>query len=120
MPSYHSLRGRLHLDQALAPFLTEEGLPFASVLSAETIEQAFVDEGVCFGASKNSVFTPALTLWAFLSQVVHEAKSCHAAVLRVAALLMALERTPCSQDTAAYCRARAKLPTCARRYRDIA
>ncbi len=112
MPSYSSPRRCLQFEQALAPFLAEEGLPFASVLPVETIERAFADEGVCFGTTKNSVFTPALTLWAFLSQVVHEAKSCHAAVLRVAALLIALARTPCSEDTAAYCRARAKVPAC--------
>ena len=112
MPSYSSPRRCLYFEQALAPFLADDGLPFASVLPAETIEQAFADEGVDFGATKKSVFTPALTLWAFLSQVVHEAKSCHAAVLRVATLLIALERTPCSEDTAAYCRARAKLPAC--------
>ena len=112
MPSYCSPRGCLLFEQALAPFLAEEGLPFASVLPAETIAQAFAEEGVGFGTTKNSVFTPALTLWAFLSQVVHEAKSCHAAVLRVATLLIALARTPCSEDTAAYCRARAKVPAC--------
>ena len=56
------------------------------------------------------MFTPALTLWAFLSQVLGENKSCRAAVLRVLVLLVALERRPCSAATAAYCRARAKLP----------
>lgn len=112
MPSYTSPRGCLPFEQALAPFLASEGLPFADVLPAETVERAFAEESVCFGATKNSVFTPALTLWAFLSQVVHEAKSCHAAVMRVAVLLIALQRPPCSEDTAAYCRARAKLPAC--------
>jgi putative transposase len=112
MSSYASPRGCLQLEQALGPFLASDGLPFADVLPAETVERAFAEEGVSFGASKNSVFTPALTLWAFLSQVVHEAKSCHAAVLRVAVLLIALKRPPCSEDTAAYCRARAKLPAC--------
>jgi putative transposase len=110
MPSYACPHPCPQFEQALAPFLAEEGLPFANVLPAETVERAFADEGVGFGATKKSVFTPALTLWAFLSQVVHEAKSCHAAVLRVATLLIALKRTPCSEDTAAYCRARAKLP----------
>jgi putative transposase len=112
MLSYNSPRGCLDFDHALAPFLAEEGLPFANVLPAATIERAFAEEGVRFGTTKQSVFTPALTLWAFLSQVVHEAKSCHAAVLRVATLLIALQRPPCSEDTAAYCRARAKLPAC--------
>jgi hypothetical protein len=112
MPSYDCRRGCVHFEQALAPFLAEDGLPFANVLPAATIEQAFAEEGVRFGKTSTSVFTPVLTLWAFLSQVVHEAKSCHAAVLRVATLLIALQRPPCSEDTAAYCRARAKLPAC--------
>jgi putative transposase len=112
MSSYASPRGCLQFEQALAPFLASDGLAFADVLPAETVERAFAEEGVSFGTTKNSVFTPALTLWAFLSQVVHEAKSCHAAVLRVAVLLIALGRPPCSEDTGAYCRARAKLPAC--------
>jgi putative transposase len=41
---------------------------------------------------------------------VQPAKSCSAAVLRVATLLVALGGSPCAVDTAAYCRARAKLP----------
>jgi putative transposase len=110
MPSYPSAPYCLPFEQALAPFLADQGLPFANVLPAATVERAFAEEGVRFGATPKSVFTPALTLWAFLSQVVHEAKSCHAAVLRVATLLIALQRPPCSEDTAAYCRARAKLP----------
>lgn len=39
-----------------------------------------------------------------------ELRSCTAAVARVIVLLVALGRQPCSADTAAYCRARAKLP----------
>jgi hypothetical protein len=56
------------------------------------------------------VFTPALTLWAMLSQVVGSAKSCSATVLRMAALLTAMGCSPCSLDTGGYCRARAKVP----------
>jgi hypothetical protein len=51
-------------------------------------------------------------LWAFLSQVMHSSqlRSCTAAVARVIVLLVCLGRKPPSADTAAYCRARAKLP----------
>jgi hypothetical protein len=80
----------LPFDRVLAPFLTDDGLPFAHVLPAAEVEQAFADEGVDFGTSTRSVFAPALTLWALLSQVVGSAKSCSAAVLRVAALLTVL------------------------------
>jgi hypothetical protein len=110
MSSYQSRVSCLSFEQALAPFLTAEGLPFADVLPAAEVAQAFADEGVTFGATAKSVFTPALTLWAFLSQVVEEAKSCRAAVLRVMALLVALGRRPCAEDTSPYCRARAKIP----------
>src|SRR5271165_4395962 len=108
MLSCHSRSNCPGFEQTLAPFLADSGLPFSDVLSAAEVEQAFADSGVNFGASKRAVFTPALTLWALLSQVVDPAKSCSAAVLRVATLLLALGRTPCAEDTAAYCRARAK------------
>ena len=78
----------------------------------ETIQQAFDDEGVSFGQGEGDVYTPALTLWAFLSQVLFkdEQRSCLAAVARVIVLLVALGKRPCSDDSGAYCRARAKLP----------
>jgi len=110
MSSYSFPGGSLRFQEVLAPFVNAEGLPFAEVLAAEDIARAFAEENVKFGATSRSVFTPALTLWTFLSQVLSEAKSCHAAVLRAIALLIALRREPCSEDTAAYCRARAKLP----------
>jgi DDE family transposase len=110
MPFYTPPSGCLSFEQALAPFHQDPGLPFAQVLPAAVVEQAFADAGVAFGATTESVFTPALTLWAFLSQVVEQDKSCRAAVSRVLALRVAEGHPPCSEDTAAYCRARAKLP----------
>jgi putative transposase len=97
-------------ETALAPFLQTDGLPFADVLPARDVQQAFDDAGVGFGNTERSVFNPAITLWAFLSQVLGANKSCRAAVLRVVVLLVALGRRPCAVDTAAYCRARAKIP----------
>jgi Transposase DDE domain len=110
MSSYASLRRCLCFEQALAPFYLDEGLPFANVLPVAVVEQVFAAEEVAFGASNDSVFTPSVTLWAFLSQVLENDKSCRAAVSRVLASRLAAGETPCSQDTAAYCRARAKLP----------
>ena len=96
----------------LQSFLGHDGLPFARALSEEAIPQAFDDEGVAFGQDARSVYTPALTLWAFLSQGLFkgEQRSCVAAVSRVVVLWVALGREPCSDNTGAYCRARAKLP----------
>jgi putative transposase len=95
----------------LASFLQRPGLPFADALTEESIQAAFDDEGASFAADDDTVYTPAITLWAFLSQVLFkdEQRSCVAAVARVVVLLIALERGPCSGNTGAYCRARAKL-----------
>ena len=110
MPFYPPSSPTTSFQAVLAPFLQDEGLPFAEVLTAQDIQQACDAEGVCFGQAARSIYTPALVLWAFLSQVLSADKSCRAAVLRILVVLVALERGPCQLDTAAYCRARAKLP----------
>jgi hypothetical protein len=99
----------------LASFLQHAGLPFAEVISEESIRQAFDGEKVWFANDEEAVYTPAITLWAFLSQTLFKGEqgSCLAAVARVVVLLVALERGPCSGNTGAYCRARAKLPEAA-------
>jgi len=93
-------------------FLQSEGLPFADVLSEIEIQRAFADAGVDFAQEEDEIYTPPLTLWAFLSQCLHkgEQRSCMAAVSRILVLLVALGREPCAKNTGAYCRARAKLP----------
>jgi putative transposase len=111
MPFYTPSSRCQQFETALAPFLKEDGLPFADVLPAQQVQQACDDEGVHFGAPDRSVYNPAVVLWAFLSQVLGTDKSCRAAALRVLVLVIVLERGPCSTDTGMYCRARAKLPT---------
>ena len=113
MSFYHGCRtltGRFRL--VLSSFLQSDGLPFGNTLPEEEIERTFDEENVSLGVGEDAVYTPAVTLWAFLSQMLHrgEQRSCMAAVSRVVVLLVALEREPCSSNTGAYCRARAKLP----------
>lgn len=97
-------------------FLQKDGLPFDEVLPEAAIQEAFQQEGVSCGEADDDdeqVYTPAVTLWAFLGQVLHakELRSCTTAVARVATLLVVLGRKPCSTtNTGAYCRARARLP----------
>ena len=95
----------------LASFLQKPGLPFAEVLPEEAIQAAFQEEGADFGQEDDAVYTPAVTLWTFLSQVFfkEEQRSCIAAVSRLIVLLVSLGRKPCSENTGAFCRARAKL-----------
>jgi putative transposase len=106
------LKDRFQL--VLSSFLQQKGLPFSSVLSEDRIEQVFDEAGALFAKhEEDPVYTPAVTLWAFLSQVLFKAeqRSCLAAVSRVVVFLVAIGQKACSKNTGAYCRARAKIPT---------
>ena len=116
MSFYHgckTLTRRFRL--VLASFLQSDGLPFGDVLPEEEIERAFEEEGVASWSAddeEEAVYTPPVTLWAFLSQMLHkgEQRSCVAAVARVVVLLLALGHKPLFGQYGRYCRARAKLP----------
>jgi len=76
----------------LASFSQTSDLLFSGVLTEEEISEAFEEEESLFAQEEGDVFTPPLTLWAFLSQVLYkgEQRSCLAAVSRVIVLLVAL------------------------------
>lgn len=109
-------QGRRFLPQrfrlVLLSVMQASGLPFSDVLTEDEIEDAFDEEQSQFAREDDDVFTPPVTLWGFLSQVLHkeEQRSCLAAVSRISVLLVALGRRPCAQNNGAYCKARAKLP----------
>ena len=54
------------------PFLQETGLPFASVLDAESIRQVFREEDAFFGQEDS--FSTEIVLWAFLAQTLRDGK----------------------------------------------
>ena len=87
-------------------------LPLVDAIDEARFEEALDEHGVDFGKDDGAVYTPAITLWALVSQVFFSAeqRSCKAAVLRVAALWAALGRRVCDTNTGAYCRARLKIP----------
>src|SRR4030042_5834768 len=62
-------------------FLQDDQLPLANVLTEKEIEPAFGDEACSFGQGKDAVYTPALTLFGFLAQVMAAGvgRSCNAA-----------------------------------------
>ena len=107
--------GRSSFHQVVASFLSQPGLPFASILSAERIERIFAKHGNLFGGG--AIYSTALMVWAFLSQVLRDGKeaSCQAAVARVVAYRQQLGETTPTEDTGDYCRARAKLSEAALR-----
>lgn len=97
-------------QNAFAPFLPGDALPLADVLNLAQIQRRFTEHQVSFGQLASALWTPMLTLWAFLRQTLDADRSCRQAVSHVV-LALALTRPPEAFDTSAYCRARAKLPT---------
>jgi hypothetical protein len=84
-----------------------EGLPFASHLPAQQVHDACRSLGTRF---RDRLFSPALTLWTFLSQCLDADHSCRQAVTRLLAWRTAAGRPRCSTNTGAYCKARRRLP----------
>jgi hypothetical protein len=108
--SYPADSPRTSFAATLRSFAAADGLPFGEVLTQEHIQKVADEEGVCFASDPDCVYTPAVTLWAFLAQCLSSSKSCVAAVARIAVLRVALQLPPCAAATGGYCKARAKLP----------
>ena len=96
-------------DSIADPFLQNTGLPFASVLDAKTIQQAFQNEDAMF--AEQDLFSTPVVLWALLAQTLRDGKgaACKAAVCDIETYRVQTGRQPPSGDTGDYCRARAKL-----------
>src|SRR5919109_4736670 len=87
-------------------FLQGGDLPFTDVLTEDVITQALA----AVGGWLDRVFSPLVTLWVFLGQVLSSDHSCRAAVARLIAHRLAQGQRPCSAETSAYCQARQRLP----------
>src|SRR5690606_10224293 len=59
---------------------------------------------------RERIYSPAVTLWAFLWQTLSADHSCGDAVARVTAWRAAEGLEPCSANTGSYCAARGRLP----------
>jgi hypothetical protein len=99
----------------MAAFLSQPGLPFAGVLSAERIQRIFARHGNLFGVG--AIYSTAVMVWSFLGQVLRDGKeaSCQAAVARVVVDREQRGATVPTSDTGDYCRARNKLSEAALR-----
>ena len=88
-------------------FLQDRDIPFGNVLSEKLVTQALTAAGVSW---KDRIYSPLVTLWVFLGQVISADHSCRAAVSRLIAHRLSRGRCPCSAETGAYCQARKRLP----------
>jgi DDE family transposase len=88
-------------------FLQDGDLPFTNVLSEDLVERALT---ALEGFWLDRIFSPLVTLWVFLGQVLSADHSCRAAVARLIAHRVARGQSACSAETGAYCQARKRLP----------
>jgi hypothetical protein len=88
-------------------FLQDGGLPFSDVLSRKIVTQALTAINVRW---LNRIYSPLVTLWVCLSQVLYPDQSCRAAVARLNAHRLSRRQHRCSPRTVAYCQARQRLP----------
>jgi hypothetical protein len=87
-------------------FLQDGGLPFTDVLSHETVEEALDTIEVTWNERN---YTPLVTLWVFLGQVLSADHSCRNAVARLVVHRVSHGLSVCSSRTGAYCQARKRL-----------
>jgi Transposase DDE domain len=95
------------LDLLCRQFGADAALPFAPLLSPDRVARVLAEVGA---TGRDCVYTPALTLWAFLSQCLCPDGSCRRAVARVLAWLLSRGARACSAKTDPYCKARQRLP----------
>lgn len=92
---------------AIAEARRHGDLYFAALLSEDRILKAF---GSARSFWQGWVYTPAVTVWVFLSQCLSADHSCRDAVARLIAWRVGQGLRPCSAETGAYCTARGHLP----------
>ena len=104
-----SNQGRFHQQVRFLrrQFLQDGELPFSDVLSEGTVTQALKALNVAW---LDRVYSPLVTLWVFVGQVLSADHSCRSAVARLIAHRVSQGQSPCSAETGAYCQARKRLP----------
>ena len=121
MRSYGRLSGKIHANGR--KILESNGVKLYALLPVEKVQQAVKDQKVQF---RDCLFTPLVTLWTFLAQVLDPDGSCRAAVAKLLAFLAATDvagdaKTSGVQQaeassrtldpsTGPYCKARKRLP----------
>ncbi len=94
-----------HAKFVVKDLKTEEKLPFVDVLSEEVIDKH--TKNIFY---RERIFSPLITIFTFLSQVISQDQSCQGALAQVIAFFVSKKMTVPSANTAAYCKARARLP----------
>ena len=88
-------------------FFQSLGLPWQEILPEARLDEILTEEGITY---RNRIYTPVVTLWAMLYQVLSVDKSLRNTVKCITTWLTAAGGEPPSSDTGAYSKARDRLP----------
>ncbi len=107
MQYFNQGRFRQQVSFLRRQFLQDGDLPFSNILSEGIVAHALTAIDVCW---LDRIYTPLVTLWVFLGQVLSQDHSCRWAVARLIAHRISQRQRPCSAETGAYCKARKRVP----------
>ena len=93
----------------LDAFYQDDDVPFDDILTGELIRYALEEHQCRFGETYHAVYTPLLTMWMVLWQLLSD-ESCDAAVAQAIAYCNEIGIKPPGVDTGGYVRARNKIP----------
>lgn len=88
-------------------FFKSLGLPWEDILPESRLNQILEEEGIRY---RSRLYTPVVTLWAMIHQVVSADKSLRNTVTCITTWLTAAGEAPPSSETGAYSKARGRLP----------
>lgn len=94
-----------HVQSIVHQIQSSDELPFKEILPTELLAEKLSDLEY-----RDRVFPPDMTIFAFLAQVMGQDQSCSSAVTQVIAHLARCGEEVPSVNTAAYCKARSRLP----------
>jgi hypothetical protein len=103
--SRHRTQGRVRYQ--VQQLLRQDGSGVDRLLPARQVQEAVQAEGVHF---RDCFFTPLVTLWTFLLQVLSADGSCREAISKLLAFLASQGCEGWEADTGPYCKARQRLP----------
>ena len=105
------LFGKFHspLLAATKPFLSRRPLHHLETICSDRIDPALLQPNETKDNSRERIYTPKLTFFAFLDQVLNPDSSCRSAVDQILSYYHSLPHYPdIDSDTSAYCQARAR------------
>jgi hypothetical protein len=82
-------------------------LPYHDLIDRQLVEAALKEENLRF---RVRIYTPLITLWTFMTQVLDADHSCRKAVRSLTAFLVSEGQPAICADTSNYCKARKRLP----------